>query len=333
MSNFRYVILKEGIVSVLIIVIFVSANLNYNYPFQETINESTASKRETKNTLPQIHWIVDDFVSAQALPIVFQYAEGLNTTILTSWGYINNLTLESPDRAASMYIWIPLPSSNEGTGNINIVLDDTIESNHSVTWRRFIQPSTSPMSLSFTYRRFSYWNGESTFNAHIYPNGSAFIDYKITSGNGPMEIEWFPYDHNFTYNLLFNSSVWPTFIEYLITNEAINWQSWEYLPNAPYGDLGGWKKSLLINWNGSYQSAFHAMVDDDSGVNSRLLTSQEVEDFFGLLMTNLAPLIDAEMNKTDTTTVGLTYGSIFIHSLIFFLILNTYRKKRIKFKE
>ncbi len=330
--------MKESIVSVIILVVFVSANLNHNYPFQEITNESTVSKRKTKNMLPQIHWIVNDFVTAQAIPIVFQYAEGLNTTIMTSWGNKTDVTLESPDRAASIYKWVTLLNSKEGIGNISVILNDEIISNHTVHWRRFIQPSSSPMSLSFTYERFSYYSGVSMLTAEFYPNGSALIDYTLYSGTyGRLDVEWFDYNHSFTYNIIMNSSIWPTLIEYLINNEAVNWQSWEYLPNAPYGDLGGWEQSLKINWNDSYQTSCHAMVDDDSGKNTRKLTNQEVENFFGILMAILDDLIEEQMktndtttvSTTNTTTVGTANGSILIYSLIIFLVIITFRRKRL----
>lgn len=266
----------------------------------------TIVSKEKINTDPQIIWLVNESISAEAFPIAFQYVEGLNVTIDTSWGNTSEKTLESPDQAKSIYEWVFLPNSTKGAGNISVTLSNQLNKNYTVYWERLMQPSSPPITISFTSRKFSYWNGESILSSQILSNGSINIKHTLLEGHGPMEIDWFPYADNFTYSITLNSSVSSTLQECLIINDAINWQSWEYLPNAAYGDLGGWERSLEINWNNSYQTTCHQMVDNDSGLNTRILTTRRTAKFFGMLMTILNDSIEEKAKLTETTTSHLT---------------------------
>lgn len=306
--------------------IFHKTDLNHIYSFQNI--KLAGSNGKIIQSLPQIHWVVDDIIRAQAVPIIFQHAEGLNATITTSWGNTSDLTLKNPDLADSIYSWVDLPDSKEGIGNIDIILKNEMETNHTVQWSRLMQHNAPPISLSFTDKRFSYWNGQAILKAEFFSNDSAFFNYTLEEGHGPTDITWFPYNYSFNYKIGVNTSIWLTLCDYLRNKEAINWQSWDYFPNLNYGDRGGWEKSVVINWNESYQTSCIAMVDDDSGINSRKLVTEEVMEFFEMLMTISNDLIRNQMEKNSTTIVGPFNRPVELLLLIFVLAVE--KRQRIK---
>ncbi|UCE12371.1 MAG: hypothetical protein JSV04_09225 [Candidatus Heimdallarchaeota archaeon] len=297
-------------------------------------------------------------VTAPSFPIAFEHADGLAVYINTTWGEEINQTLGSIDRSHSDYVWVNLPETSPGGGNVSIILDHNLVLNESVSWARFQNPTHDPFSLTIEYNWFRYWLGSTLLTASFSNNGTVEVNYTIlhVSHYNDYPNETLPYYPSFYFSTSMTPSEWQLLIGHIQASDAINWQSWDYFPPAyTMGDLGGWKTTLTINWNESSQTRYSTMMDDDSSPNQRIITTQDAQEFQDLLLakteeliagylvnsTTSEPSTTPEVNTTTsefsstskvniTTTPFQSPGLVFTSLLVSLFVVILWRRKKFK---
>lgn len=232
---------------------------------------------------------------------------------------MQNTISSNPDISGSEYIWVQLPLTTKGTGNVSIFTNNIFYDNYQVEWKRFADPGNPPVSFTINYNWFRHWAGKTQLQATFFKNSTISIKHSVISINAmnPSAKTDLPYNQSFTFQTTLLNTEWNNLSRFLLLNNAVNWQSWNYTPLCVnYGDLGGWKMELSIDWNMSYKTVIESVIDDDSGSNNRILVSSSASEFQNQILSIVTSHIQNYLTTTSTSTSTSTPGNTLIFQII-----------------
>lgn len=257
----------------------------------------------------EIIWLVNDVITASEFPIGFFTKDSTyNVSINTTWGAAIDIKITPISISETPYIeWIQVPDTMIGTGNVSISVDNALKAIHSISWEKLPTTSDLPLSVSVSYEFFSNWAGQTQLDATFWANHSVSINHTIIYSYIPKDL---PYNRSFSFTSFISDNGWTEVVQYLQINNSYRWQSWSYQsPTGGIVDGGGYKISLIIQWNATYQCMIIRMVDNDNGNGARIYTTSTAVLFQNLLLMKVEALIDEFLGSDMTTDSSITLSS------------------------
>ncbi|MFX1253387.1 MAG: hypothetical protein ACFFCZ_17395 [Promethearchaeota archaeon] len=237
---------------------------------QIIIGNIFATKTDYSETVlddPRIFWLVNSSVSASVFPVVIDSSiEDVDISFVMSWDTHVNETLNySSSYSLNPYpyvLWVELPKSSHGSGNVSIYVNDILNTTYPITWQKNPSINQAPKSILLVYNWYSFWVGSGVLTATFTEN-LVHITHKILSRS--TNSQYMPYNRNFDFSVPFQESDWQVLTNYLIENDSANWQTWDFESmGSAMCDGGGFRADITVEWNEGSSTAFSLEKDDDT---------------------------------------------------------------------
>ncbi|MFX0091750.1 MAG: hypothetical protein ACFFBD_08300 [Candidatus Hodarchaeota archaeon] len=306
---------KTGIIVILLFASIVLLLNAFSTPQSSRSQTQTASNPDVS-----IYWLTNSSISASTFPIAFYSTiDVFNLSFSTSWGDMINKSIDYSSTYAPFpdIMWIDLPNSSSGAGNVSIYINNSLENTYPITWQKNAQISQEPEKITLVFNWYSFWVGATELIAE-FTKTSVHISHTVLRRDS-VGVEGMPYNNNFDFKDPFSESEWQLLTNYLIANNSINWQSWD-LKNWGIGmcDGGGFRFDVTIDWNDSLSTKYSQERDDDSCSGKRTFCLPQAAIFNELLLEKTNKII-SQHNFTKiaiypaiATPIVFAIGVIFI---------------------
>ncbi|MFX0062220.1 MAG: hypothetical protein ACFFC7_08520, partial [Candidatus Hermodarchaeota archaeon] len=285
-----------------------------------------------------IYWLVNSSVFASVFPVVIDSSiEEVNISFMMSWDtHVNERLNYSSVYSLNPYpyvLWVELPNSSHGSGNVSIFVNDILNTTYPITWQKNPSINQAPKSITLVYNWYSFWVGAGLLTATFTEN-SVHIIHKILSRH--TNSEYMPYNRNFDITVPFQESDWQILINYLIENDSANWQTWD-LENIGYAmcDGGGFRADITIEWDEGSSTAFSLEKDDDTCSGKRTYCVPKAAIFSEILHNKTDEIISQQEWGLGFTGMDvLVISSMFmVCSIIIFYVRKSKRRRLMNKKQ
>jgi hypothetical protein len=262
-----------------------------------------------------VDWLVSSPITSKTFPVgLFSMDDPINYTITSSWG----LTLNGTKNRSSEphLIWLSLPeNSSEGQGEVTVRLNNQLNETHAVTWKRK-KMSSSPVEIQLSYRWSSGWVGGSLLTVRLSEDRTINVQHEILGLSREEVRKSLPYNESFSFLSEVSVQEWLELMNYLLKNDALNWQSWTYPPVNTEHFIAEWydaekvETSVQIIWNDTTAVTYTEMVDNLSGTGKRIYVPPATANFNDIMLNLTDKMITSYFQSQTGTSSPVTTEDI-----------------------